>query len=825
MCGTGSIVLELARSGIKIVAADINPCAVFVAQSRSGITHVDDASVDALINAEPKHGYLSKSTITNPTSFYTRNYIDGLVSKAWDMHKSEAPGHEIAMGAISAMLITCCGNLGQFRSNMEPYKVSDLKILLRRCIDWIQHDRHINLMAMTESTNEYHLPVISISDATRIKNIPRSDMIFYDPPVSKVMSKYNIINSVLFQKDYRLECKVPEINKYKDICKLLTYTTDTPVDKKYVNKRDIGCIISTACDKPLKLYEKLSHANIDTYDPRLASTEAEIQSVNDDFKLCQAWWATIRSGGVPPCPEVTEERCIQLGTDIMKIIGSHGRKLNLHEDGFSDFHQAIYHRLGERRDLITRASILCDDIQGSQVRLPKNLDVSRYLDKTVYLHDSKGYCHGIGRLSTRELVTEFTRFNTPRELDGTLDGQIIRQAKFKGNIDFDEVYKHVDILELKEHDIVKLHDNLHNYYNGSPPKGWTIDDVTNIHENLTVRMQEINIMHESIDALDSASPGKKSVTIKQVADFIDHLPDKIEIKGIRAISGHFAEQYAAARLDAIMGNNTLDVIDQSIGSLNPSLTDLAAPCSTNHTVGEPVGRYIPIYDAIFIKRPVLDAQDPVYFIDFSESRYVKPSKPRICEMTEDQLVESYGQKPLIIQPWPEGKQVLCYKHEFGSDQLWMAMDEDGLGYTLQEQLKDELLSQEPSTLVVDGILCEDTYIINTVLRKNSIELINNVTTSYQLSFLDMLRETNHVKKSKYVRTDSAEALQCAFTQLREDGHKQVIIKHANSRYIPNAENTGWLLFSLDSDVLSLKRCLNTFNSIEDLNNFIRGDMR
>jgi len=331
MCGIGAVLVEAARKGIEIIGNDICPSAYFYCKGIFQGEQLNSKDLNRLLKAERVEGWLSKAKkLQRPESNEARRYIDGIVLTAW---KFEGKKKNSALAIVSSLLQTFFREY--FISQYEPY--SD-KII-------VYH--------LKKKANEINSLISEIGGKGKIFNrdafgikIPKSGAIYFDPPYFPknvdlpvtYFKRYRTLNSVLLQKDWRMENPTPEeitqyihrlsentplllttvakpsiidwedkIKKLKSNCKVIPlakvsvgaqFQGGRGVDSEKKALRTINELLIISSDKEIlrksfrnKLSERLEKLAIKPYYPE----KMRDNQLNDDFRIFAGWNATLKA--------------------------------------------------------------------------------------------------------------------------------------------------------------------------------------------------------------------------------------------------------------------------------------------------------------------------------------------------------------------------------------------------------------------------------------------------------------------------------------------------------------------------------------------------
>ena len=818
LCGTGALLVICRQRGMRITSSDSNNAAVLYTRARLGTETFSNDDIETLLAAKPKHGYLSKlSSSKYPTSYYSRNYIDGLVDAAWHSQKKD-----FALGVMSGVLMTMCGNFGTFKQTLDPYNFKTIKSLVRRIADTLNAD--IN-------TYKADTPkaVVMLEDIKHIKRIPTVDVIFIDPPAkdSKYNDRYSTVNSVLMQKPFDMveiaeSDIISKLEAYSKHCKVLIVASDMHCkdhlsNKKYISLRKASVDLWTASDHEMRLYESLdSISDISKYDPFRAHTPSELNKLDEDFRLCEHMYSTLMSGGNT---KYTADVIESTAAKILMYLGGYGRKIDMS----NKFSQLISTHIRNSVDLYTTEGVIIDDKQDIQNILNrskksfiKHVDMSNYIDKTLYLCD-KEKSYAIIRIESVDLSHSRYHFkvvrvfNTPRLLRSICSGDIIKTVEFIDTIDFSEVQKNIDIAELNVVELVSLHDDLHSYYNKTLPKQWTPSDVVSIHEMVMTEMACRNVEHIKEDSLDKSSiTPTAAMTVQDIINGFDAaFPKMIKVDGIRCITGALAEKLSVSEFDSTLGVNNVEIFDAIDGNL--SILDSEHIISVKNTCGTaPSGKYIPLYDAVFTRREKFETLEPSYILN--NFKYIQPCIPRLAEMELNEFIALYGSKPLSVEPRLYGFHVIVHLE----GDILQVYDKHAHLIDISTELTEQIKSLGANPLMLDAFITSDGHMtVASILRFNSTELAYKVSTDIEHKvFFEMFHDTELIHLNSFKHTDSEEELIAAIDAYAYP----VVVKHRNSIYTPNMSNKSWIEFS---GMSKSHKPMYHFDTIENVLTFLK----
>ena len=233
MAGSGIVLLELKKRGAKIIANDLAPMCYFWLKAILGNRKITSALEEKILNSKPCSGWLTNSSYLRPKRKLSRQYIDGMIRKAWSLPE---PERSLALGALSNMIIRFQGSLGIFKKSFEPYTKSTIQKMFKKSVEEIN-----SLITIGEE------PILTMKDVFELK-IPEVDAIFFDPPYDQKGARevpygphYKIVNSVLMQKEWSIpdfpRDSIPDlVSKLANNSKVLVVTT---ADDPKINYRKI----------------------------------------------------------------------------------------------------------------------------------------------------------------------------------------------------------------------------------------------------------------------------------------------------------------------------------------------------------------------------------------------------------------------------------------------------------------------------------------------------------------------------------------------------------------------------------------------------------
>ena len=196
MAGSGAVLHELKKHGVKVIANDIAPMCYFWLKAILGNRKISSALENKILNATPVEGWLTNASCLRPKRKAARMYIDGMVKAAW---KLPSPDKELVLGAISNMITKFQGSLGIFRKQFEPYPKKLIQKMFKKSVE------EINSLIVDGKE-----PKITMNDVFNME-FPNADGVFFDPPYDQKGAAevpygphYRIINSILMQKDWNI---------------------------------------------------------------------------------------------------------------------------------------------------------------------------------------------------------------------------------------------------------------------------------------------------------------------------------------------------------------------------------------------------------------------------------------------------------------------------------------------------------------------------------------------------------------------------------------------------------------------------------------------
>lgn len=462
--------------------------------------------------------------------------------------------------------------------------------------------------------------------------------------------------------------------------------------------------------------------------------------LSDDFRLVFAWWSTLSEGKeFKYSKEQVRDLAIKIGKEIVRRAEVGKMKHEFEPDKMAAHSKELFNSI--RREIGIKMKVTLGDLFGD-------------LRSRIQVVDAT---EGASQAARAELPVE----------------------------------KSVDVAVLTNTELKLLHERVHDWYHHQIPKGWSLEDLVNLHQRLIQEMEKRELKHTwHGDGLDKAfralpvaraeEPKVKSSMI--LGDLERNLPKEIVIDNFVRCIGSVAEgREQTADCDILFQ------YDGRCFALENLIADRLGDYKI-HVVADSRGAHgmnIPLYDLKLVRKEKFEAVEPYYSLD---ERPILPSKPKKNYLSMEKMREANGDQELSVEPFVLGERLIA----FAEPDKCAFYDKHGNEVGGLDELGAKVSQLTNRNIILDGFLQSDASFTIIEPLKWSTTSLDFLPLDNRQFFLSKLKKTDGINILPNFWTDNVQQFDEAMQKFYEGGEVGVVLKHRQSEYTIEGENPGWL---------------------------------